>query len=283
MFQYAFAISLQKKYKDEDILIDISNFKGYKLHNGYELKYIFKTTLRIAKLKDIIKVSYPFYNYQLWRIGHRILPKFKTVIHGFQNKKFNPNLLLDLENKNRYFDGYWQSEDFFKGARDEILKEFSFPDFDETHNKEIIETIINSNSVSIHIRRGDYLMHPLFKNICTIEYYRNAIEKIKKLTKVDNFIIFSNDIDWCKENFKSNLKDDNVTFVNWNKGDKSYRDMQLMSLCKHNIIANSSFSWWGAWLNQNPDKIIIAPYKWTNRNIEVQNYLPSDWIRIYNL
>ena len=110
-----------------------------------------------------------------------------------------------------------------------------------------------------------------------IEYYEKAINYVKNKIEGPVFFIFSNDIDWCKENFSF----EEAYFVDWNIGEKSFRDMQLMSSCKHNIIANSSFSWWGAWLNNNLDKIIIAPSKWLNdERVDIDDIIPEGWIKI---
>lgn len=283
MFQYALAIALREQYKSEEVFIDISNFKGYSLHNNYELNKLFPISIPTASISQIIKTNIPYFNYNLWRVGSRL---FRFLPSYITEKKYRKKFINNQSSKipsNAYFDGYWQSENYFKKHRDTILKEFTFSKIDEDENLKLLPSVKNKNSVSIHIRRGDYVNHPLFKDICTIKYYQNAIDKIKSLTKVDNFIIFSNDIEWCKENFKDEFGNIEVIFVNWNKGDKSFRDMQLMSLCKHNIIANSSFSWWGAWLNQNPNKIVIAPFKWNNRECDPQNYIASDWCKIEDI
>lgn len=281
MFQYALAIALREQFKNEEVLVDTSNFRGYPLHNGYELDKIFNITIRNATFREILKVGYPYSHYQLWRIGHRLLPKRKTMVTGFQSKDFTYKSINGLGNF--YFDGYWQSDIFFRDYKQEIFSEFTFPEIIEDENKAILDDIKNHNSVSVHIRRGDYVNHPLFKNICTIEYYKNSLRKIKELTDVDRILIFSNDIEWCKLTFTKEFGDIHTVFVNWNSGMNSFRDMQLMSLCKHNIIANSSFSWWGAWLNQNPNKIVIAPFKWCNREANQQNYIPNSWTKIYDL
>ena len=129
------------------------------------------------------------------------------------------------------------------------------------------------------MRRGDYINNTLYGNICTKDYYLKAIERIKEIKEIDTFCVFSNDIMWCKENLSSFLNECNVIYVDWNHGKNSYQDIYLMSQCNNNIIANSSFSWWGAWLNQNIDKTVICPKKWNN----IPNSLfemPDDWVKI---
>lgn len=182
-----------------------------------------------------------------------------------------------------YFDGYWQSEDYFKDIREDIRKEISFTPLRNKENIEILKIIHDSISVSVHIRRGDYLDPDVSRsvgNICTDEYYRKAIEYFTKINRDSYFFFFSNDSEWVRENYGSDVK--NAYFIDWNKGENDYYDMYLMSECKHNIIANSSFSWWGAWLNNNPEKIVISPTKWDNYGT-MPDTICKDWIKIDQL
>ncbi len=152
----------------------------------------------------------------------------------------------------------------------------------DNKNLEIENLIKSVNSVSLHIRRTD------FKNtksntthgICSLEYYGEAVKFISNKLVDPHFFVFSDDINWAKENLNLPYK---LTFISGNSGDKSYIDMQLMSVCKHNIIANSSFSWWGAWLNSNMNKIVIAPRMWffnKELNIQTNDLIPDEWIRM---
>lgn len=178
--------------------------------------------------------------------------------------------------------GYWQSEKYFSDYEKEIREEFRFVKPLDKKNLNILKRIEKTNSVSIHIRRGDYASDKRtnqFHGVCTLSYYQKAISYIKRRTANPKFFIFSDEPEWVKDH----LKIDCATFIDRNKGYKSYIDMQLMSFCKHNIIANSSFSWWGAWLNSNPDKIVIAPKKWFENNEAQKNskdILPRAWIKI---
>jgi hypothetical protein len=178
--------------------------------------------------------------------------------------------------------GYWQSEKFFISFEDEIRKDFQFTKPLGWKNIKIQEKINKTNSVSIHIRRGDYFSDTKISKVhgtCTRDYYNKAIEYINNKVKDPAFFIFSDDPEWAK----NNLKIENAIYIDWNKNTDSHIDMQLMSICKHNIIANSSFSWWSAWLNKNSKKIVIAPQKWF-KNSEAQkntkNLIPKEWIRI---
>jgi len=180
-----------------------------------------------------------------------------------------------------YIKGYWNSEKFFAPYKNQIIKDFTFPELDEQHNIVISDIIANENSVSLHVRRGDFVNNSMCGNICSENYYHNAIKYIQENIESPSFYIFSNDIDWCRNNLSRYFKDSPVTYVTENVADKSYRDMQLMSLCKHNIVANSGFSWWGAYLNLNPNKIVLAPNRWWNSDDGHQkDVIPDEWIQL---
>ena len=278
MFQYAFALALSKRWPNEPVRIDTSGFNGYPLHNGYELKRIFNVSLPKTSIKEQMSVFYPLLNYRMWQIGTRILPKRKTIIKEAEDMKFDPNVLNS--EKSSYYLGYWQTEKYFSDIREIVLDAFSFPPFlPESKNQILSMEIIDKITVSIHVRRGDYLKIGNACGICTIDYYKKAISSIFKRIKPNTFLIFSDDIDWCKVNLSESLGAIQTIYVDWNNGSESYRDMQLMSLCNHNIIANSSFSWWGAWLNNHTDKIVITPDKWMKNGGWV-DIIPADWIII---
>jgi hypothetical protein len=173
---------------------------------------------------------------------------------------------------NQKLHGYFQSEKYFIHNRQQILDLY---DIDEESKKEIDKKygeILVGNTCSLHVRRGDYLKYPNHHPTCTLEYYSNSIKEFSKDTK---FLIFSDDINWCKKVFTS----ENFIFI---EGNKDYIDLWLMSLCKNNIIANSSFSWWGAWLNQNPNKKVITPTNWFGSSIphNTKDLIPISWIKI---
>jgi hypothetical protein len=179
--------------------------------------------------------------------------------------------------KDVYLNGYWQSEYYFEPIKGILRKEFTLKEVLIGQNAELAERIKNSNSVSLHIRRGDYVDNKEvseFHGTCSPEYYKKAIEFLKAKGDLEVFV-FSDDIQWAKEN----LRADKINFVAQNN--PGYIDMNLMALCKHNIIANSSFSWWAAWLNQSPSKIVIAPQKWfADPGRQTPDIYPKNWIKI---
>jgi hypothetical protein len=176
-----------------------------------------------------------------------------------------------------YYIGYWQCSTYFQQYRENLLSEFTYQRALNRSSLALLEMIEHSNSVSVHVRRGDYVDHTLLGGICDLSYYENARTMIDAMVPDPVYIVFSNDIGWCKEN----LGFKNVFFSEGNSGSDSAADLHLMSKCKHNIIANSSFSWWGAWLNCSEEKIVIAPNRWINfEHAELLEVVPDSWIRI---
>lgn len=272
MFQYALYKKLQvigKKVK-----LDISGFNNYKLHNGYELERIFNIKPSIATEAEINKLNDNKTNF-IYKIKRKVVGRKKTH-YCEENFKFDKEIYI---NDNMYLDGYWQTEKYFEDIRDEILVDFSYQFEGDKKNETILQDIKKTNSVSIHIRRGDYVkdkeVFKIYGGITTSEYYQLAINAICKRVENPRFFIFSNDIEWVK----SNLRINNSCFIEHNSGLDSYKDLFLMSMCKHNIIANSSFSWWGAWLNQNENKTVIVPDKWVN-TYDTPDIAPKQWIKI---
>ncbi len=289
MFQYAFAVALNCKFPDETILIDtqlykypfLKTFRGNNFyHNGFEIEKIFPNAkLPIAKWHQLVRFSYYIPNYIISRAIRKIIPKRKSefIQQSSDSYIYDPHVFSDISIK--YFEGYWLSPLFFNFCKERVLDIFKFRPFDTDANIVLAKMLKNKNSVTIHIRRGDYLNNPLFQGICSLNYYRNSINQVKKNIETPHFFIFSNDQVWCKNNLSDVIGKDEVTFVNNNNGVNSYRDMQLMSLARCNIIANSSFSWWGAYLNQRADHIVYAPGKWIN-GMACDDAYDEGWIKI---
>lgn len=273
MFQCALLLALKERFHDESILADVSYFKTYSLHNGLEIERVFGLKLDKAAFYDILKFTWPVYNFKLSRAIEIFFPHRATECFENSNWDFAQEV---RSAGGKYFAGYWQNEWYFREFSETIRRYYAFPEFETEQNRLLAEKLRLGNYVSVHVRRGDYLNHKLYKNTCGTTYYNKAISYMKNMVDIDGFVVFSNDINWCRNNLS--IADDCI-FVDWNKGLESYRDMQLMTLCKHNIIANSSFSWWGAWLNEHPQKKVIAPQVWINAN---KTNLPpcEDWLKL---
>ena len=167
-------------------------------------------------------------------------------------------------NKGLCLRGYYQSEKYFEDYKDDIKFYFSPKKSIIDKLKKKYKKYLEGNTCCVHIRRGDYVNHP-FHYVCDVDYYNRAIEHVKQITNIDRFLIFSDDINWCKENFKSDI----FYFV---EGNKDAEDLFVMSLCNNHIISNSSFSWWGSWLCENEKKIIIAPNRWFSEKSTTSDY-----------
>lgn len=275
MFQYALKLKFDYLLQQNN-LIDTRYYEINSVHNGYELDRVFgiNADKYNGKLKPIAE-THPFFYKLCFKFGIRFLKSRKRLTEirtGFFSNVFY------FDSDKCYLDGYWQSEEYFNDIEAEVRKIFKFPEFIETENVKLMKTISGQNSVSLHVRRGDYIGVSRFVALGKTEYYQNAIKYIKKYIDDPIFIVLSDDILWCKEHLDLPI---NTIFVDWNKEQDSYRDMQIMSNCKHNIIANSSFSWWGAWLNNNHDKIVIAPEHFFNGNIEDDKHIvPKKWIKL---
>ena len=277
MFQYAFAKELEHRFPKE---VFIDTFWGNKntIHHGYELDTLFNIDIKEADEKAIKKLSTSPDNLLL-----KIRRKYFTKKTHYIDKDFIFSDKIFKTTKDCYYEGYWQSEDFFSSVKKEIKEIYKFKLPLDEDNLELLKNA-GKNSLSIHVRRGDYLKEKSL-NVCNLEYYQNALNKILSEEKISGIIFFSNDIDWCKKNIKT---DDIPTFYSTkNTGKNSWKDMALMSLCSHNIIANSSFSWWAAYLNDNKNKKILCPKTWGISSTKKSYYhfnfsrvCPQDWIKI---
>lgn len=180
-----------------------------------------------------------------------------------------------------YLQGYWQSEKYFSEIADVLREDFKFRQPLSEINAQWADKITQCHSISLHIRRGDYVSNPMthkVHGVCQLDYYYRAIEYITSLIDDPVFFVFSDEAEWAKSNLEISHP---VYYVENNTGQESYNDMRLMSLCRHHIIANSTFSWWGAWLNNSPEKIVIAPQKWfATSDKDDSDLIPKTWIRI---
>lgn len=274
MFQYALGRHLALK-NDANLKLDISDFKNYKLRN-YELNPFNISADIISKLEMMCIEK--FNNTFLSKLIGMDYTLVKQKTSGKQKNLYYDESILKRRG-NIYLVGSWQCEEYFKAIRDILVKDFGIKHEPDKRNKSMLEKIENSNSVCIHVRRGDYISDKKTSKVhgtCSLEYYHNAVKIIEKKVRNPEFFVFSDDSQWIKANLKLRHP---ITYVNINNPEKGYEDLRLMSNCKHFIIANSSFSWWGAWLSNNPDKIICAPKKWFV-SVDEGDIVPKSWIRV---
>lgn len=276
MFEYATARSLAEDYGCT-LSLDMSLFNVYK-----DREWCRPYSLEIFKLHETSK----FTNHHSMMV--RVLPKVSLYCrcHGIKRiGRYHFEIdrtegLFGISESAILF-GYFTNVHFLNKHTNVIRKEFEFISSINSTNQQLIDDMTSSDSVSIHIRRGDYLysINQCFANIGE-DWYRHAIKIMEKKIENPRWFFFSDDPEWVRMTFQD-VK--NAVIVDVNIGKDSYNDMMLMTHCKHNIIANSTFSWWGAWLNRNPDKIVIAPRNYyTNQSNNVEKYLskmiPEDWI-----
>lgn len=274
MFQYAYAMSLREKGIDVRIDLDKSYDSMFGKYRGNEIRensiQNFKISISSINMKCYKKYEYLYRD--TWKkkvifwLQNHLLWKYKFYEEeepGFSKK------VAELKG-NYYIKGWFQNEEYFKNIRSIILKEF-LPKKKIKISKELKKALQDQESVSMHIRRGDFLRIGLVLNAT---YYEKAIDYVKNIYRNPIILIFSDDLEWVKKNIHLSGK---YIFVNEKRKLKDYEELFIMSRCKANIISNSTFSWWGAWLNQNQDKIVVAPRKWNNGQ---ENIVPEDWITL---
>ena len=272
MFQYAAGRALAFS-NNWDLKLDISGYKNYTLHNGFELELL---NIRAGVATDDEVSSLVNVRSRLFRLISKKLG-LKNKSHFFEKSfLYDPNFFNIKHSV--YIDGYWQSYKYFEQIESQLRSELTPKNHLTGLNLDVSQQIAKVNAVSLHIRRGDYLSNQSTNKVhglLGIEYYEKAIQIISNKVSEPYFFVFSDDIAWARENLQLTNK---VRFIDHNSGKSSYEDMRLMSLCKHHIIANSSFSWWGAWLGQNPNKIVLYPEKWFATNDRhISTLCPPEW------
>ncbi len=281
LFQYAFGRRLAID-RNTDLYIDLSMY-NQTLNSNQTIRdvelHLFKINCKVADEQVIRQFSQSKINKLINEF--LIRSPFITSANYLREPHFHFYENALHVGKQIYINGYWQSEKYFSSIRNQLLTEL-IPNSELSNMSQLIcNEIINNNAVSIHIRRGDYVSSEINQSIYhlwSIDYYINAIDYITTKISQPKFFVFSDDVEWVKSNL---IIDYDVTFVDHNKGKYSYQDLILMSKCKHNIIANSSFSWWAAWLNQNANKIIIAPEKWfKDKSKLTTDLICNTWITI---
>ncbi|MCR5356570.1 MAG: alpha-1,2-fucosyltransferase [Lachnospiraceae bacterium] len=265
MFEYAFYLKMQSVYKRSVIKLD-TQYAFPKAHNGYEVERVFGLSSEKAALEEVREladVDYLAFFGRRDKLLSRLRRKLKLHKNSFvMQVDFTEyyESFFDLnENESKYLYGPFANSRYFEDIKDEVLKAFTFPAPDKK-TEEIARRISETTSVSIHLRRGDYVSDGV--KLFGSEYYNRAIDRLSDITGIDKesmtFFVFSDDPGAAKSVFKGL---ENVYFIEGNSGSDSFRDMQLMSMCDHNIIVNSTFGFWGAYLNKNSNKVVIGTKK----------------------
>lgn len=272
MFQYVFGQYISKKY-NERIYYDIEFFKNYKENKKLDIR-----NFELSKFNFDIEIvdykKYPFLNYnnrkkKFFYLLKGLLLLDRDTFNFVNDTKFTLiSKIFSFFFRNTYYVGYWQEHRYICGTK------FKLKENQILINTNIKDKILRSNAVSIGVRRSDYVN--LGAVICDVYYYKKAVKLINKIINNPVYYIFSDDIKWCKKNIILSVEH---YFVEANK-DTPFENIELMSLCKHNIISNSTYDWWGAFLNKNKKKIVICPQAWKTCENERIKLIPNEWIKI---
>lgn len=279
MFQYAAGLALSLEL-GTSLAISVDMFESYDLHHGFELERVFGIATPQADPASLRRL-----------IGLRSSPLARRVLAKVPALDFfcGQHFLAERYNtttdqffsmpSDTYLHGYWQSDRFFGRHSDRVREALVFAEAPDKLNKEVLAQIADGPSVSVHVRRGDYLnaKNAAIYNKCTPEYFLSSMALMQKRFGALKFFVFSDDPSWTANFFDRKGFDFNI--VAHNRGVASYNDMRLMSACDHHIIANSTFSWWGAWLNPKPNKLVIAPHEWI-AGVPSSRIVPETWITL---
>lgn len=276
MFQYAFGRALSLR-GGMGLYFDPSPLNSKK-KRGYQLdSFVLRAEVADpGRIRELITPHFKFRK-KLWK-ALKIPFKYADT-HILEKGPAPYNEDIALMKSSAYFDGYWQTEKYFSDCEETIRGDFCFREEDALRGNAQYEDVVNSNSVSIHVRRGDYVKNLRYRkilNVCKLRYYERAMEYLNERFENLTFYISSDDLEWVGKNFKLSK---HVRLV---EGGNALSDFYIMSRCRHNIISNSSFSWWAAWLNPNNGKKVIAPDVWFNpcAKIDFRDIVPGSWIKM---
>ena len=284
MFQYAIARSLAQR-NSSFLKLDLYGFETYKLRN-YDL-HCFNIIEQFATIEEITAFKLNSEEKQSFKekiiklVGSNPTSRYYNHCKLIKEQTFNFDHTILDQKGHIYIDGYWQTENYFVDIKEIICRDFSFRYEPTPQNQKMLDHIMKVNAVAIHIRRGDYVENAATNGVhgtCSLEYYQHAIALIADAVDNPMFFFFSDDTSWVKQNIPVNHPH---KYVDINNDITSYEDLRLMSKCKHHIIANSSFSWWGAWLAEWEGQKVIAPKKWfISDQFNSKDIIPKSWIKI---
>lgn len=278
MFQYAVGRALADRL-GVDLKLDLSGVKTDPLR-AYALQpYPIRASMATAR--EIAVLRHPFEPWcaKWWRRLRRIPAVPPASYITGPDCRYDP--AFESYPDNVYLTGYWQSEKYFVAVADAIRRDLTPQSPLDSRNAELAERLANSVSVGLHVRRGDYITNPQADSchgVCPTEYYAAAVRLIEERVSGTEFYAFSDDPEWVRDNLRLPR---HLEVLAVNPPEAAHLDLYLMSCCRHQIIANSTFSWWAAWLNPRPDKIVVAPQSWfQDPSIDTSDLVPSAWIRL---
>jgi hypothetical protein len=278
MFQYSLGYRLAAE-RNVQLKLDVSWFALQETRNfqlrPFDINAEFAT---VDEIEDVLRNTRTDFSSRVIRKTQRYLPLYKRRLIRQQGLGFDPGIFKITANT--YLDGYWQSEKYFKPIEDALRREFRYIGPISESGRRTIDMIEASTSASIHIRRGDYVSNAKtseYHGVCSMDYYERSIKFLLSSTRDCHFFVFSDEPEWAMANIRIPGR---VTYLARDSEDHDAEQLFLMSLCKNHIIANSTFSWWGAWLSSSSNKTVIAPAKWFNKpELETEDLIPAEWIK----
>ena len=278
LFQYAAGRALADRLC-APLKIDLSEFETYLLRRFELDKFNISAEIATPEETASFVVNPSRFKRYYSRLAISLGFSFNRI--AFKEGKFGYDDAFEKIRHPMYLNGYWQSEKYFISAKDKLKSELCLVNMLSVASQNILDEVLQCSAISLHIRRGDYISNPsaaLVHGVCSLDYYYSAIRHIAAQVQDPIFFVFSDDPQWVKDNLKISYP---VHFVEVNGPDQGVEDMWLMKSCKHHIIANSSFSWWAAWLNDRQDKIVIAPRIWfLDKKINDKDLIPEQWLKI---
>lgn len=278
MFQYALGRHLSLRHRTQ-LYLDISSFEDISdpliIKRQFDLS-VFNIQAAIAPLEIIEKCKRA--DTRLGKIISLLNPRIYQYVHEHK-PGFDPRILHVRDNT--YLDGYWQSEKYFADYKDIIRQDFSIRAEMPLKVCKLAGRILKTESACIHVRRADFVHHARTRKchgFCDIDYFDKAVSVLRDKIENPQFFIFSDDPEWCRNHILPRYGGEIIEHEY--NGERSEWHLYLIACCKHQIISNSSFGWWGAWLNTNPNKIVIAPDHWTNDPKDKNDRIPGNWIRL---
>ena len=278
LFQYATGRAIAER-TGMTLKLDLSGYQSDALRTD-RLRF-YKLAASPAGADEIERLNPSKAHYARWmasRIRSAMQPYHGRSYLKERGFPFDPAILQVRQPV--YLNGYWQSEKYFADIAGVLARELTPASPLSHENEALAGRMAESASVSLHIRRGDYVTNPealRVHGVVPLDYYRQAMSLMAGRVQDVRFFIFSDDMAWVQENLRAEHP---MIFVGSDRSNQDYDDLRLMSCCRHHIIANSSFSWWGAWLNRRPDKIVVAPQQWFAAPIDTRDLIPAGWIRI---
>jgi len=282
MFQHACGRALAHRL-GRPLKVSLDMFAGYRLHQGFELQRVFGVTTEPVDAASLR----PVLGWRAHPLARRLLEKLPAPVAALAGATVErpgedlSALAARAPVSHCYLQGYWQSERYFAAQAALVRDDFRFREPARDENARIAASMAEGTAVSIHVRRGDYVSNAKNASIyaaCDLGYYERAIAHVLARAPDARLYVFSDDPSWVREALLP--RHPAMTLVSHNRGRDSYNDMRLMSMCRHHVIANSSFSWWGAWLNPDPAKIVVAPQGWYADGRDDSGLVPEAWVRL---